>query len=143
MNKHKILREDILPAMASNRKVQRLLNEFMNLLSEYDTSEMGSEPTNPPSPPSQPTKDTTDSNPPTTDKTDSAPATATQENLVEPNAADDTLKATDEMEIVILPEPQADSGLTNQVQTVAETSDQMNIDPPAPDQVENAAPLAE
>ncbi|PKA60543.1 Protein HIRA [Apostasia shenzhenica] len=36
MKKHKLLREDILPAMASNRKVQRLLNEFMDLLSEYD-----------------------------------------------------------------------------------------------------------
>ncbi|GER36571.1 protein HIRA [Striga asiatica] len=41
MNKHKILREDILPAMASNRKVQRLLNEFMFLLSEYETTETG------------------------------------------------------------------------------------------------------
>lgn len=39
MKKHKLLREDILPAMASNRKVQRLLNEFMDLLSEYDTAE--------------------------------------------------------------------------------------------------------
>ncbi|CAL9124809.1 unnamed protein product [Musa acuminata var. zebrina] len=39
MKKHKLLREDILPAMASNRKVQRLLNEFMDLLSEYETSE--------------------------------------------------------------------------------------------------------
>lgn len=39
MRKHKLLREDILPAMASNRKVQRLLNEFMDLLSEYETVE--------------------------------------------------------------------------------------------------------
>lgn len=140
MNKHKILREDILPAMASNRKVQRLLNEFMNLLSEYDTSEMIVEPTNPPS---QPPKDTVDSNPPTTDKTDSAPATSTQENPVEPNPADDTLKATDAMETVISTEPQADPGQTNQSLTVSETSDQMNIDPPAPDQVDNAASLAE
>ncbi|KAL5710677.1 hypothetical protein ACHQM5_021213 [Ranunculus cassubicifolius] len=36
MEKHKILKEDILPAMASNRQVQRLLNEFMDLLSEYE-----------------------------------------------------------------------------------------------------------
>lgn len=36
MRKHKLLREDILPSMASNRKVQRLLNEFMDLLSEYE-----------------------------------------------------------------------------------------------------------
>ncbi|KAI3844773.1 hypothetical protein MKX03_003417 [Papaver bracteatum] len=39
MRKHKVLREDILPAMASNRKVQRLVNEFMDLLSEYGSIE--------------------------------------------------------------------------------------------------------
>lgn len=39
MKKHKLLREDILPSMASNRKVQRLLNEFMDLLSEYEIAE--------------------------------------------------------------------------------------------------------
>jgi protein HIRA/HIR1 len=38
MKKHKLLREDILPLMASNRKVQRLLNEFMDLLSEYEAA---------------------------------------------------------------------------------------------------------
>lgn len=31
--------EDILPSMASNRKVQRLLNEFMDLLSEYEIAD--------------------------------------------------------------------------------------------------------
>ncbi|CAM0953172.1 unnamed protein product [Alopecurus aequalis] len=36
MKKHKLLREDILPSMATNRKVQRLLNEFMDLLTEYE-----------------------------------------------------------------------------------------------------------
>lgn len=39
IEKHKLLRDDILPAMASNRKVQRLLNEFMDLLSEYESIE--------------------------------------------------------------------------------------------------------
>ncbi|XP_050369457.1 protein HIRA-like isoform X2 [Argentina anserina] len=39
MRKHKLLREDILPAMASNRKVQRLLNEYMDLISEYGGAE--------------------------------------------------------------------------------------------------------
>uniref|UniRef100_A0A1D1YI46 Protein HIRA n=1 Tax=Anthurium amnicola TaxID=1678845 RepID=A0A1D1YI46_9ARAE len=39
MKKHGLLREDILPAMASNRKVQRLLNEFMDILSEYEMNE--------------------------------------------------------------------------------------------------------
>ncbi|XP_051113355.1 protein HIRA isoform X2 [Andrographis paniculata] len=47
MSKHKLLREDILPAMASNRKVQRLLNEFMDLLSEYEPTETSSNPKNP------------------------------------------------------------------------------------------------
>ncbi|KAF2300796.1 hypothetical protein GH714_015887 [Hevea brasiliensis] len=42
MKKHKLLREDILPSMASNRKVQRLLNEFMDLLSEYESAELTS-----------------------------------------------------------------------------------------------------
>lgn len=40
MKKHKLLREDILPSIASNRKVQRLLNEFMDLLSEYEITEV-------------------------------------------------------------------------------------------------------
>ncbi|KAL8130119.1 hypothetical protein V2J09_019274 [Rumex salicifolius] len=39
LKKHKLLKEDILPAMASNWKVQRLLNEFMDLLSEYEITE--------------------------------------------------------------------------------------------------------
>ncbi|XP_078434483.1 histone chaperone HIRA-like protein isoform X2 [Wolffia australiana] len=39
MKKHSLLREEILPAMASNRKVQRLLNEFLDILSEYKPSE--------------------------------------------------------------------------------------------------------
>lgn len=39
MKKHDLLREDVLPALASNRKVQRLLNEFLDLLSEYKTRE--------------------------------------------------------------------------------------------------------
>lgn len=43
MKKQKLLREDILPAMASNRKVQRLLNEFMDLLSEYDAVDANSD----------------------------------------------------------------------------------------------------
>jgi protein HIRA/HIR1 len=44
MKKQKLLKEDILPLMASNRKVQRLLNEFMDLLSEYETAETKADP---------------------------------------------------------------------------------------------------
>ncbi|KAL2590207.1 Protein HIRA [Glycine soja] len=47
MRKHKLLREDILPSMASNRKVQRLLNEFMDLLSEYEIIDANQEQSNP------------------------------------------------------------------------------------------------
>ncbi|KAJ4783256.1 Protein HIRA [Rhynchospora pubera] len=39
MQKHVLLKETVFPAMASNRKVQRLLSEFMNALSEYELSE--------------------------------------------------------------------------------------------------------
>ena len=136
MNKHKLLREDILPAMASNRKVQRLLNEFMDLLSEYDSTETNSEPKNPPQPtaPSQPAKDVVDSNPPTVDKQDSDPAETSREHLVEP--ADHTLQATDEMDAVTTTtQPQADS-----VQNTPQATEQMDIDVPASGQVENPAP---
>ncbi|XP_022755966.1 protein HIRA-like isoform X2 [Durio zibethinus] len=73
MRKHKLLREDILPAMASNRKVQRLLNEFMDLLSEYESVENNLEQKNP-SPPttSQPTIDPLDSIPSAAGQTYSA-----------------------------------------------------------------------
>ena len=77
MRKHKLLREDILPAMASNRKVQRLLNEFMDLLSEYESVENNLE-QKIPSPPttSQPVIDLMDSTPSAAGQTDSAlPAT--------------------------------------------------------------------
>ncbi|KAJ1698774.1 hypothetical protein LUZ63_007286 [Rhynchospora breviuscula] len=39
IQKHLLLKETVFPAMASNRKVQRLLSEFMNALSEYELSE--------------------------------------------------------------------------------------------------------
>ncbi|XP_022752579.1 protein HIRA-like isoform X2 [Durio zibethinus] len=82
MRKHKLLREDVLPAMASNRKVQRLLNEFMDLLSEYGSVENNLDQKNP-SPPttSQPEIDLMDSNPSATGQTDSSlPATDKKEN---------------------------------------------------------------
>lgn len=86
VQKHKLLREDILPAMASNRKVQRLLNEFMDLLSEYGSAETTSLdkkdcvlPTASLPPTDQtdalilPATDKMDSNPPATYKMDSDP----------------------------------------------------------------------
>ncbi|MBA0807200.1 hypothetical protein Gohar_023020, partial [Gossypium harknessii] len=72
MRKHKLLREDILPAMASNRKVQRLLNEFMDLLSEYEIIENNLDQKSP-SPPttSHPVIDLMDSTPSAAAQTDS------------------------------------------------------------------------
>nr|DAD24322.1 TPA_asm: hypothetical protein HUJ06_025786 [Nelumbo nucifera] len=70
MKKHKLLREDILPAMASNRKVQRLLNEFMDLLSEYESIETFVDHTN--------AVDHTNSSPPTEGKVDSVHALTDQ-----------------------------------------------------------------
>ncbi|KAJ7568686.1 hypothetical protein O6H91_01G044100 [Diphasiastrum complanatum] len=44
MKKHDLLRSEVLPAMASNRAVQRLLNEFIDLLSEFDARQPNSPP---------------------------------------------------------------------------------------------------
>lgn len=146
MNKHKLLREDILPAMASNRKVQRLLNEFMDLLSEYETTETNFEQKNPTSTTSLLAKDTMDSDAPAIDKTNSDPTLATQKNPVEPavNAVDRTLQTTDQMETVTPMTSQTDCtlGYANQEQTTTQTSEQMNLDPPTSDQVDTAAPAA-
>ncbi|XWS71484.1 hypothetical protein CRYUN_Cryun03dG0141800 [Craigia yunnanensis] len=82
MRKHKLLREDVLPAMASNRKVQRLLNEFMDLLSEYESVENNLEQKSP-SPPttSQPVIDLMDTTQSAAGQTDSTlPATDKKEN---------------------------------------------------------------
>ncbi|KAJ7981149.1 Protein HIRA [Quillaja saponaria] len=74
MKKHKLLREDILPAMASNRKVQRLLNEFMDLLSEYESAEPNQEQRNLSIPTlCQTTTNHIDSGPQATDEIDTAP----------------------------------------------------------------------
>ncbi|KAJ4828046.1 hypothetical protein Tsubulata_028118 [Turnera subulata] len=71
MRKHKLLREDILPAMATNRKVQRLLNEFMDLLSEYETAENKHDPKNslPPTTTSEPATSLMECDPPVIEQT--------------------------------------------------------------------------
>lgn len=84
MEKHKLLREDILPAMASNRKVQRLLNEFMDLLSEYKSNEMN--------------LDQVDPVPPTTQQTDSTLRTKDQVNPTQPVDQVDPTLATDQVD---------------------------------------------
>ncbi|GFQ06080.1 protein hira [Phtheirospermum japonicum] len=116
LNKHKLLREDILPAMASNRKVQRLLNEFMDLLSEYEPTETNFKQTSPTlailSLPEK--EDKMDSDPPENDK-------------VEPalDAIDRTLQTNDQTDILAPLTNQSD-----QVQNLQRTSEQMDLDPP-------------
>lgn len=95
MNKHKLLQEDILPAMASNRKVQRLLNEFMDLLSEYGPPETITQLKHTTSSTLLLAKDTMDSDPPT-DKTSSDPNGATKQSPIE--QVDNTAQPTDQME---------------------------------------------
>lgn len=103
MKKHKLLREDILPAMASNRKVQRLLNEFMDLLSEYEINDTTNSDSKSPVQPAI-TAQTTDSidqqepaarlldqmepNPRATDQTNHVPQENDQEKLVPKVSAD-------------------------------------------------------
>ncbi|XAR59674.1 hypothetical protein NMG60_11015595 [Bertholletia excelsa] len=78
MKKHKLLRDDILPAMASNRKVQRLLNEFMDLLSEYEITAMNPDQKNSCASISQPATDNMNCDPPGTDQMVSSPPEADQ-----------------------------------------------------------------
>ncbi|KAK6119852.1 hypothetical protein DH2020_046399 [Rehmannia glutinosa] len=122
LNKHKLLREDILPAMASNRKVQRLLNEFMDLLSEYETIETNFKQKSP----TLLAKDKMDCDPPAINKTNSDTIILTQTQSAEP-AVDRTLQTTDRMDTVAPISSQTDA---NQVQTAPQTSEPMNLDPP-------------
>ncbi|KAL0436310.1 UNVERIFIED_CONTAM: protein HIRA [Sesamum radiatum] len=146
MNKHKLLREDILPAMASNRKVQRLLNEFMDLLSEYETTETDFKQKTPTSATSLPSKDKIDCDPPDINMTNSdTPIATTQTNSVEPmvDAVDCALQPN-QMETVMPTTSQTECTQVeaNQVQTVPQTSEQMILDPPASDQGDTTAPAA-
>ncbi|KAK2970882.1 hypothetical protein RJ640_025080 [Escallonia rubra] len=144
MKKHKLLSEDILPAMASNRKVQRLLNEFMDLLSEYDVSETNVE-QNTITPPSLliatdqtgsalPTPDQIYSSQPATNRTDSTLVST------EPMASDvpvtkhrvSTPPAIDQMDTTLQE--------TDQQQSVPHVTDQVNLDPPAAEQLNLNAP---
>lgn len=110
MKKHKLLREDILPAMASNRKVQRLLNEFMDLLSEYETIE-----------PKSQEKDCARSVPnPPTDKMDSDTPMAEKLIPEAPSAA----------------QPSSDEPAAEQNETSLQNTDQINFMPQVRDQMD-------
>lgn len=137
MKKHKLLREDILPAMASNRKVQRLLNEFMDLLSEYETTEIIPEVKNSTRPfESLPTTDQTTSTPPTTDQTASAPSAADQTGSVQP--------AGDKMEFAPTLLDQVDSATPEKdgIEATVPALNDVNLDPPS-DQSDRAPQVKE
>lgn len=44
MSKRELLKGIVLPAMASNRAIQRLLNEFVDLVTECEAAEKALEP---------------------------------------------------------------------------------------------------
>ncbi|KAE8037459.1 hypothetical protein FH972_010046 [Carpinus fangiana] len=120
MRKHKLLREDILPAVASNRKVQRLLNEFMDLLSEYESAETKLDEKNTYPPTSSPmATDQRSSALPATNHTHSVPAAI---DHMESSPA-----TMDEKDSTQLTKDQANSA--------PPTIDQVSSDPPLPDQV--------
>lgn len=151
MKKQRLLREDILPAMASNRKVQRLLNEFMDLLSEYEipdtdleqnnitttsSTEMNLEQTNAAATTSVPATNKTDTD--TTQRTapnalitDPTPSAAVndQEYPVPP-----AVHSTDHVESSTPLRDPMDSTQegTDEAKSVPPlTADQMNLDPPS------------
>lgn len=137
MKKHKLLREDILPAMASNRKVQRLLNEFMDLLSEYETIETDPDPKNLGPPTSIPSTSPTDKIQPTNDPMDSTPPPST--NQTPPPSTNQTNSgpaSTDQTD----PAPQA---AIVEAQSIPPLAEQMSIDPPVTDPLKAVPSLNE
>ncbi|KAL2536132.1 histone chaperone HIRA [Forsythia ovata] len=145
MKKHKLLREDILPAMASNRKVQRLLNEFMDLLSDYEITETNLEQKN--------LLHTTAVAATETDDMDSAlPAIDKRiSDSTVTNQMDSAQQAIDSSELTMKKPDQTDpsvpvnSGIdaslhgTNQVESMLPMPEQMNLDPLASEQINSAA----
>lgn len=120
MKKHKLLREDILPAMASNRKVQRLLNEFMDLVSEYESAEANIEKKS------------------HTFPTEHAPAAGLVDSaLTVTNQMNFLPAATDQMKSVNASTDQMDSTqlAANQENTAPLAKDQCDSDPPVINQV--------
>jgi protein HIRA/HIR1 len=112
MRKHKLLREDILPAMASNRKVQRLLNEFMNLLSEYESAETNLDQKTPMLPAtSQQATSQMDCDPPVTEQMDTTPQAIDHTNSAQPEKdhEDPTPIITDEADCTLLANDQVDT----------------------------------
>uniref|UniRef100_A0A2P2KMA2 Protein HIRA n=2 Tax=Rhizophora mucronata TaxID=61149 RepID=A0A2P2KMA2_RHIMU len=134
MRKHKLLREDILPAMASNRKVQRLLNEFMDLLSEYENPETNPCQKNPLlAAISHPTASQMDVDPPATDQTNTSAATTDQLNSLPPTGYQDSNvppTGDKDLNVATINETDNSSLATAQVDSGPTVTDQVTKDSP-------------
>lgn len=143
MKKHKLLREDILPAMASNRKVQRLLNEFMDLLSEYENTDTSLEQKYLTTSTSLPTAnqsslrptDQMDSDLPVIDQPDSDLPAKGQTDSTLPTKDRSGPPAEDQMDV--------SSEATNQALSFVLVTDQSKLDLPATDTVNMVPPTKE
>lgn len=124
--------------MASNRKVQRLLNEFMELLSEYDLSEtnLGQN--------TVPTADKMDTDLAGAENNKPSSAAVTnQENAETPAAA----AAEDQMDIALETADPATEPVDSAIQETTNEeaipqSNEMNLDPPPPSDQPNPCPPA-
>lgn len=123
MRKHKLLREDILPAMASNRKVQRLLNEFMDLLSEYESSEANQDRKN------ESAEANLDKKNPTLP---TSSVTVSDQRDSELPAKDSALPGTDQMDSApaVIDHMDSSPAATDQKGLTKQTNDQANCAPP-------------
>ncbi|CAA2942923.1 HIRA isoform X2 [Olea europaea subsp. europaea] len=142
MNKHKLLREDILPAMASNREVQRLLNEFMVLLNDYEITKANLEQKNLVHTTAVATTDEMDTSLPAIDKRiPDSTLTNQMDSAQQPiGPGDPTLTKTDQTDSIVPMNGEIDTILqgTNQVESMLPMPEQMNLDPPASEQVNSA-----
>lgn len=125
MRKHKLLREDILPSMASNRKVQRLLNEFMDLLTEYGIVDANQDQRNPKLPKSS-------SSPAATNPIDSGSLATDQEDGAPPklNHKDSDHAVIGDQDNMQLENDQTNfpPALTNEASSDAHMTEQVNQD---------------
>lgn len=127
MRKHKLLREDILPAMATNRKVQRLLNEFMDLLSEYASAEANIEHETPIAQPCPLLADKAESVPSGTNHVDPIPATTDAQEAV-PAGTDQK-----DNDLVVTGQANSSPRKTDRVDLNTPPTDEMNLSPQAKD----------
>lgn len=140
MKKHKLLREDILPAMASNRKVQRLLNEFMDLLSEYENTDTSLEQKHLTPSTSLPTADQSSLR--TTDQMDSDLLVIDQPESAK-GQTDSTLPTKDCSGPPVEDQMDVSSEKTNQALSFVPVTDQSKLDLPATDTVNLVPPTKE